>query len=168
MKYVQDFRMNRECLIAIFNTALGAVDPYKAVAQKLNASGSRLTIHGEDYDLDNFNRIVVVGAGKATAPMARAIEEILEDRIDEGVIIVKYGHTGFLRKIRQIEGAHPLPDLNGVLGTKDVMDIVKKADERTLVICLLSGGASCDFDHPDPFGCDRGQARCHRIGTDGA
>ena len=147
--------MNRECLIDIFKTALSAVDPYKAVAQKLSVSGSRLTVHGEDYDLDNFARIVVVGAGKATAPMAMAIEEKLQDRIDEGVIIVKYGHAGVLRKIRQIEGAHPLPDLNGILGTEEVINIVKKADASTLVICLLSGGASSLLVSPvDGIGVD--------------
>lgn len=137
-----NFQMNRERVIDIFKSAIEAADPYYAVMKKVRVAGSRMTIHDQDYNLDNFARIVVVGAGKATAPMARAIEEILQDRIDDGIVIVKYGHTRPLRKIRQIEGAHPLPDLNGVLGTKDVMNIVKRADARTLVICLLSGGAS--------------------------
>ncbi|MDZ4384389.1 MAG: DUF4147 domain-containing protein, partial [Nitrospirota bacterium] len=87
--------------------------------------------------------------------MARAVEEIFGDSIDDGIIIVKYGHTRSLRKIRQIEGSHPLPDLNGVRGTKDLIDIVKRADERTLVICLLSGGASSLLVSPmDGIGLD--------------
>ena len=134
--------MNKEHLIDIYKSAIRAADPFKAVTQNLRVSGSRMTLEGKDYNLREFNRIVVVGAGKAVAPMARAVEEIFGDSIDDGIIIVKYGHTRSLRKIRQIEGSHPLPDLNGVRGTKDLIDIVKRADERTLVICLLSGGAS--------------------------
>ena len=134
--------MNKEHLIDIYKSAIRAADPFKAVTQKLRVSGSRMTLEGKDYNLREFNRIVVVGAGKAVAPMARAVEEIFGDSIDDGIIIVKYGHTRSLRKIRQIEGSHPLPDLNGVRGTKDLIDIVKRANERTLVICLLSGGAS--------------------------
>ena len=134
--------MNKEHLIDIYKSAIRAADPFKAVTQKLRVSGSRMTLEGKDYNLREFNRIVVVGAGKAVAPMARAVEEIFGDSIDDGIIIVKYGHTRSLRKIRQIEGSHPLPDLNGVRGTKDLIDIVKRAADRTLVICLLSGGAS--------------------------
>jgi len=134
--------VNKEHLIDIYKSAIRAADPFKAVTQKLRVSGSRMTLEGKDYNLREFNRIVVVGAGKAVAPMARAVEEIFGDSIDDGIIIVKYGHTRSLRKIRQIEGAHPLPDLNGILGTEEVINIVKKADASTLVICLLSGGAS--------------------------
>lgn len=134
--------MNKERLIDIFKSAISATDPYHAVMQKLKVSGDRMTLEGKDYSLRDFNRIVVIGAGKAATAMARAAEEIVGDRVDEGMILVKYGHKGPLRKIRQIEGGHPLPDLNGVRGTKDIMDILKRADEKTLVICLLSGGAS--------------------------
>lgn len=134
--------MNKEHLIDIFKSAISAADPYHAVMKKLRVSGSGMTLEGEDYNMLDFNRIVAVGAGKAAAAMARAVEEILGDRVDEGMVLVKYGHTAPLRKIRQIEGGHPLPDLNGVRGTKDIMDILKRADEKTLVICLISGGAS--------------------------
>ena len=136
------FKVNKECLLDIFKSAIEGVDPYHLVMKKVKVVGRRMTIHGQDYNLGNFNRIVVIGAGKAAAPMARALEEILEDRIDEGLIIVKYGHKQSLRKIRQIGGSHPLPDLNGIEGTKNIMDILKRVDEKTLIFCLLSGGAS--------------------------
>src|SRR3972149_9092707 len=134
--------MNSEHLIDIFNFALMAVDPYRAILKKVKVARGRMIADEQEYNLDHFDRIVVIGAGKATSPMARAIEGIFEVRIDEGIIIVKYGHTQLLRRIRQIEGSHPLSDLNGVRGTKDVMDILKRADKKTLIICLISGGAS--------------------------
>lgn len=136
------FKVNKEYHLDIFKSAIEGVDPYHLVMKKVKVAGCRMTIHGQDYNLGNFNRIVVIGAGKAAAPMARALEEILEDRIDEGLIIVKYGHKQPLRKIRQVEGSHPLPDLNCIEGTKNIMDILKRVDEKTMIFCLLSGGAS--------------------------
>ena len=72
--------MNKKCLLDIFKSAIEGVDPYHLVMKKVKVVGRRMTIHGQDYNLGNFNRIVVIGAGKAAAPMARALEEILEDR----------------------------------------------------------------------------------------
>jgi glycerate-2-kinase len=74
--------------------------------------------------------------------MARAVEDILGDRIEQGIIIVKYGHTGPLKKIVQREAGHPLPDEAGLRATAEVRELLKKAGEETLVICLFSGGAS--------------------------
>jgi len=134
--------MKRAELIDIYQSALKAADPYRAVANHLSLAGSTLSAGGEHYDLDRFRRIVVIGAGKGTAPMAQAVEEILGDRIDEGIIVVKYGHTRPLRKIVQKEAAHPLPDEAGTKATAEIRELLKKAGEETLVICLLSGGAS--------------------------
>ncbi len=97
---------------------------------------------GAAYELDSFSRILVVGAGKATARMALAIEDVLGDRITEGLIVVKEGHTAPLKIIRQVEASHPVPNEAGVEGTKRIVELVRAADEKTLVICLLSGGAS--------------------------
>ncbi|MDA8422977.1 MAG: glycerate kinase [Nitrospiraceae bacterium] len=129
-------------LIDIFNAALAAVDPYHAVSSAMKIENSRLHVAGAAYDLDAFNRIIVVGAGKATARMALAAEDALGSRISEGLIIVKEGHTSLLRTIKQAEASHPVPNEAGVEGTKRVLDMVRLADEKTLVICLLSGGAS--------------------------
>jgi glycerate 2-kinase len=101
-----------------------------------------LSAAGTEYDLKGFRKIIVIGAGKGTAPMAKAVEDILNDRINEGIVIVKYGHTRPLRKIVQREAAHPLPDEAGLRATTEIRELLKEAGEETLVICLLSGGAS--------------------------
>ena len=132
----------RGCLIDIFNSALKTVDPYNAMIERVKVVGNIMTINGQDYDLDNFNRIVVVGAGKATAPMVQAIEKNLGERVNGGIIIVKYGHTRSLRKIRQVEASHPIPDEAGLKGTEGIVEMLKEADEKTLVVCLISGGGS--------------------------
>lgn len=134
--------MNARIATDIFHAALAAVDPYNAVRQALNIQGDALIAGGASYVLSGFSRIVVIGAGKATARMAQAVEDILGDRISDGLIIVKYGHTAAFRTIRQIEAGHPIPDEAGASGTRKVIETLNGADEKTLVICLISGGGS--------------------------
>jgi glycerate 2-kinase len=129
-------------LIDIYRAALDAADPYRAVMNHVSLTGDILCVAGVEYDLKGFRRIIVIGAGKGTAPMAQAVEEILDDRINEGIIIVKYGHARHLRIIVQREAAHPLPDEAGMNATAEIRELLKQAGEETLVICLLSGGAS--------------------------
>jgi hydroxypyruvate reductase len=132
----------RKTLSAIFDAALGAVDPYNAVINAVSVEGDELHVDGKTYDLASFRRIIVVGAGKATARMALAVEFLLADRIDSGLIVVKDGHTAPLKTVEQVEASHPVPNDAGVAGTQRILDLVRSADRETLVICLLSGGAS--------------------------
>jgi glycerate-2-kinase len=134
--------MNNLTLIDIYNAAIDAVDPYDAVMKAMRVEDNRVHAAGGTYDLGVFSRILVVGAGKATARMALAIEDLIGDRISQGLIIVKEGHTAPLRIIEQVEASHPIPDESGVRGTMRMMDLVKSANEQTLVLCLFSGGAS--------------------------
>lgn len=133
---------NRQILLGIFNAALAAVDSYNAVLNAINVAHGQLQITGVKYDLAAFDRIIVVGAGKATACMALAIESLLGARIAAGLIVVKDGHTVPLSIIEQVEAAHPVPDEVGIIGSQRILQMVGAADEKTLVICLLSGGAS--------------------------
>jgi hydroxypyruvate reductase len=134
--------MKRADIDDIFARALEAADPYQAVMDHVSLSGGTLFAGGAAYDLERFTRIIVVGAGKGTALMAKAMEDILGDRLDEGIIIVKYGHGRPLKKITQREAAHPLPDESGMRATAEMRALLKAAGEESLVICLLSGGAS--------------------------
>jgi hydroxypyruvate reductase len=133
---------NSALMLEMFNAALEAVDPRRAVIKAFRVENNMLTAGGSVYGLDVFDRVIVVGAGKATASMAAAVEEVLGERIDRGIIIVKYGHAGELSTIEQVEAAHPVPDEAGVQGTQRILEMVRRADEKTLVICLLSGGGS--------------------------
>lgn len=129
-------------LIQLFRTALAAVDPHRAVLNAVQVKDGLLHVAGATYVLADFRRIVVVGAGKATARMAQALEAVLGDLIADGLIVVKYGHVAQLDRIEQVEAAHPLPDQAGVVATQRVLQLLQEADDKTLVICLLSGGAS--------------------------
>lgn len=129
-------------LQAAIAAALAAADPYRAVLNALKVDGEHLEVADAAYDLSAFQRILVVGAGKATARMAQAVEHLLDGRITAGQIVVKTGHSAPLSIIRQIEAAHPIPDAAGVAGAQGILALLEDTDEHTLVLCLLSGGAS--------------------------
>jgi glycerate 2-kinase len=126
----------------IFNAALVAVDPYRAVLNAVRVEGDILFVTDTKYDLALFDKIIVVGAGKATARMALAVEELLGEKISVGLIVVKEGHSTPLNFIAQIEASHPVPNAAGVAATARILDMAHAADEKTLCLCLISGGAS--------------------------
>jgi len=100
-------------------------------------------------DLDDYESIYVAGAGKAAAIMSDAISTILKKRLSGGAINVphdmvknKIGGVIKTRQIKVTEAGHPLPDKAGVQGTIKIVELVKKATERDLIFCLVSGGGS--------------------------
>ncbi|TCS89193.1 glycerate 2-kinase [Anseongella ginsenosidimutans] len=126
----------------IFREGVQAVRPEKLIRSAVRIWGEQLTLCGNIYSLPSLNNIYVTGAGKATAGMARALEQVLGEHISGGLIAVKYGHDLPLEKIKQIEAAHPVPDENGLKAAAAIRALVDKAGKNDLVICLLSGGAS--------------------------
>lgn len=122
--------------------ALDAVDPYRAVKDALQLEGESLTVGTQRYRLADYKRVLVVGAGKASAPMARAVEETLGERVSAGLVNVKYGHTDSVSRIRLREASHPLPDQSGLDGTREIVRLLEGAGEDDLVLCLISGGGS--------------------------
>lgn len=140
----------REDLIQMFRAALEAVDPEQAVRRHVHRQGARLAVADRTLDLEAFERVFLVGAGKGTAPMAKALEGLLGDRITEGVIVVKYGHGMPLKRVRVWEAAHPVPDAAGIHGTEQMLDMARRADRRDLVIAAFSGGGSALTPAPVP------------------
>jgi len=136
-------------LRTIFDAALAAVDPYYAVLGSAKVANGHLRVADADYDLAALKRILVVGGGKATARMAQAVETLLGEYITTGLIVVKDGHTLPLKNIEQVEAAHPVPNAAGEAGARRILDLVRAADEKTLMLCLLSGGASALLVAPD-------------------
>lgn len=127
---------------AIFKAGVQAVAPNDAVRRHCRRDGRHLHIGPRAYDLDAVEHIYVVGAGKATAAMAQAVESLIGDRIDDGLICVKYGHTAPLNHVRTIEAGHPLPDTNGADAAGHIFSLAEKAKAGDLFIVLISGGGS--------------------------
>lgn len=132
----------REQARLIFQAAIRAADGGKKVKRFLKKERNLVGVGREVFRLHAQGRLLVVGAGKATATMARSVEEILDDALAGGVIVVKYGHALPLKRIEVVEAGHPLPDRNGLEGARKIFDLVKGAGQNDLLLCLFSGGAS--------------------------
>lgn len=148
-------RRARRIALTALEGALAAVDPREIIQSKVTLKNNRLRIHQQEFDLDRFNKIVVIGGGKASGKMAEALEEILGDRISAGVVNVPYGkistfdemkafessNTAF-RTIKLHQAGHPIPDRAGLEGAKEIVELANQAGKDDLVFCLISGGGS--------------------------
>nr|MBC7245165.1 glycerate kinase [Chloroflexota bacterium] len=131
-----------EHVVAIMEAALLAADPVEAVKRNVGLQGNTLRVGTASYELHRYEHIYVVGAGKASAAMALALEDILGERITAGWINVKDGYTAPTRRITIHEAGHPLPDVRSVEGTRQTVSLLKQAEATDLVFCLISGGGS--------------------------
>jgi glycerate 2-kinase len=137
--------------LSIMRSSIRACDPFGAIGKQVKLKGARLTIDGRAHDLDRVRRILLIGAGKASARMAQALESILEERIDSGLVITKTCHRAPLGgKIELAEGGHPLPDTGGKRATERIVKLLSGTTADDLVIFLLSGGASALLVSPVP------------------
>ncbi len=128
--------------IEIFKAAVAAVHPEKLVPAHLFIQNDSLHIFDQEILLQKLPDIYVIGAGKASAAMAKAVENILGDLITGGLIIAKNDHSLPLNKIVCIEAAHPVPDEQGFAATAATVQLLKQVKENDIIICLISGGAS--------------------------
>jgi glycerate 2-kinase len=137
---------------AVFRAALTRVDPLAMMHRVLSLSGQTLRIATESecfsLDLSQFRRILVIGAGKASARMALGLERLLGARITDGVVAVKEGHVELLDRIRLIEAAHPVPDERSVHAAETVLGLARTATAEDLVLVLVSGGGSAILAAP--------------------
>ena len=126
----------------IFLAGVERVLPDRLITKAMYLQDNSLFINDFSFNLAPARNIYVIGAGKASALMAAEVERILGERITAGHIVVKYGHSCALKKIKVTEAGHPVPDPNGFNATRSILKIAALAEINDLVICLLSGGGS--------------------------
>ena len=125
----------------IFRAALAAVAPSTLMRRMLCVGGDCLYVGDHPYTL-GAGRVLVAGGGKASGSMAAALEGILGERIDSGVVSVKDGHTTPTFRVRLREAGHPVPDARSVAAAEEMLAIARGMGEGDLLIVLLSGGGS--------------------------
>ncbi len=123
----------------LFDAALGAADPKLAVPPHLPPQGSS----------PPKGRTLVIGAGKAAATMARAVETNWHGPL-EGLVVTRYGHAVPCETIEVVEAAHPVPDEAGRAAAERILGMVQGLSDDDLVICLISGGGSALLALPAP------------------
>ena len=122
----------KQFLTELFQAAVTAADPMQTLASALPEKPN--------------TRILVIGAGKASARMAEAVEAHWGPC--EGLVITRYGYARPCEGIEIVEAAHPVPDLAGLKATNRILELVKSADENTFILALISGGASALLTSP--------------------
>lgn len=132
----------RPLLRKLIVRGLDAVDARKAVGRAILRSGNELVIGRRRYDLRRYERVVVLGAGKAAASMAQAVERQLGPWLEGGFVVVKHGHVVPTRRIVVAEAGHPVPDRSGQRAVARLCAMAEELGRHDLLIVLLSGGAS--------------------------
>lgn len=141
---------NRQIALEIFSAGVESVKPDKLISKSISYSQKKIVINNQEFDLEDVQNIYVIGAGKASALMAQALESVLGSAISGGHIVTKYGHSVPLQYIGVSEAGHPIPDESGLKGSELIIEFAQKAAKNDLVICLLSGGGSALLtDVPD-------------------
>jgi glycerate 2-kinase len=138
----------RKNALEIFKAGVDAVDPIKLINKFVCLKGHSINIKGSNFDLSSYENIYILGIGKAAAAMAKPLEKILGDHLTGGIIIVKYGHTLPLKKVRIIEAGHPVPDEAGYRGAQECARILQRSGSKDLIFFLISGGGSALFPYP--------------------
>ncbi|MCD6480516.1 glycerate kinase [Candidatus Bathyarchaeota archaeon] len=143
-------RRLREDAVEILEAALKAADPYRAVERALTLEGDGLKVGSHTLTLKAYRRILVIGGGKASGRMAEALEQILGNLIDGGVVIVPRGTETDLRlkRIKALGSSHPLPDEEGVKAVGEMLNLLEDVDEETLILAVISGGGSALMTYP--------------------
>lgn len=132
----------RRVALEVLEHALKRVNAYNAVKRVMQLKDDELRIGAFRYNLSRLHNIYVLGAGKGTFELAKALEDTLQDRIEKGIIIEKRDRGGKLNRIRVFEAGHPIPDEDGMRGAVEVAKLAKEAGEGDLVLVAVTGGCS--------------------------
>ena len=153
----------RQAMIEILEAGLQAADPYYNTLKLLRVENGKLIVGHPDfepagtprpgeevYDLGRMGRIYVFGAGKGVQRVARAIEEVLGDRLAGGHVIAKHGDERILDRIGVTFGAHPVPDDGCVRGCQQILAMCQDLRPEDLVFTVVANGVSALLTMPVP------------------
>ncbi len=138
----------RQKAIDILQHALLAANPYFAARRAITLNGDHLSINDFSLDLQKFEHIYILGAGKATGLIAKALEEVLGSRISGGLVVLRHGDQTKLSYTRIMFGAHPIPDVHGYEAARLMLELAHQLTERDLVFAAISGGSSALLPQP--------------------
>ena len=127
---------------ALYDHAIAQADPGKCILEHLEFDGSILKVGEQSFDLSDSESVYVVAFGKASSSMAKAVEELLGDRITEGIVVSNSPAEQSFTKMNFQLSSHPIPDKKSVLAAQKVVSLLEKSKEKDIVIFLISGGGS--------------------------
>ena len=140
----------RKAALDIIDYSLEKANPYIATKNLVSLKNNNLHVGSLTFNLHDHKRIFILGAGKATFPIAKALEEILGDKITDGIVICKYGQEGYLKHSKLYLANHPIPDEAGLVAAKEAMTLAKKIKPGDIVFAGITGGSSALMPLPVP------------------
>jgi len=138
----------RKAALEMIEYALAKADPYGATKALVSIQGDILRVGALKFDLTKYKHIYLLGAGKATYPIARALEDILGDRISGGVVVGKYGQQGILSRAELRLASHPIPDESGFEASQKALDLAARTQKDDIVFGCITGGSSALLPFP--------------------
>ena len=140
---------SRKVVLDITEQTLKKLDSYEIIKNLTSFDGHTLTIGSKSWNLDEKEHVYLIGAGKACNHMARAIDEILGERLTRGIAIVKIKEDiDIFNKTEVYVGGHPLPNEEGYKACLKIIDMVDQAGPKDLFIVVISGGSSALMSCP--------------------
>ena len=143
----------RRMMLEILEAGMQAADPYYAMLRVMHREGDLLTFGGELFepagsprsgdeviDLSRVGRIFVFGAGKGIQRAARAVEDVLGDRLTGGHVVAKHGEELILNRVGVTFGAHPVPDEGCATGCRAIIEMAEDLRADDLVITMIGNG----------------------------
>lgn len=140
---------SRRIVLDIAEATLQRLDSYKRITNITRLDGDILTIGTRSWDLSTKKNVYLVGGGKAANHMARAIDEVLGDRLTHGIVIVKVAEdTDVFHHTDIYVGGHPIPNDEGYQASLKILELVDQAGPDDLFIGVISGGSSALMSCP--------------------
>ena len=136
----------RETALSCVEAGVRATHPKTVIRDSLRLDGDALRVLDAEYDLSTYDEVVAVGGGNAAGHVAAALETLLGDRVARGVVVTD--DPAATDRIEICEADHPVPSERGVAGARDVLDLAESADEKTLVLAVVTGGGSALMPAP--------------------
>jgi glycerate-2-kinase len=153
----------RQAMLQILEAGLQAANPYANARRLMRVENGKLIVGNKEfepsgsprsgdevYDLSRIGRIYVLGAGKGIQNVAKAIEDVLGDRLTGGHVIDKKGHPLILERVGVTLGGHPTPDEDCVKGCERILEIARDLTEKDLVFTCVANGVSSLLTMPVP------------------
>ena len=137
--------------LEILEAGYSAIDTEKILKDKIKLDGENFSVDGESFSLKSFNKIIFIGIGKCALDGAKTIEGILGDYLTDGIALdVKSAdEASGLKRVRYFTGTHPYPSEINVSVTGQILEMIRGATEKDLIITLISGGGSSLFCLPN-------------------
>jgi glycerate 2-kinase len=153
----------RAAVLDLAEAALAALSPSAGLRRSVAVHGQDLVAGGRSYDLSAVRRVVVLGAGKASAEVAVALEQMLGPRLDAGLVVVPHDALVPARRLTLMPAEHPVPGPGSVAGARALLARAGGLGEADLAICVFTGGSSALASLPPPGVSPADKASLHRL-----